>query len=158
VSKAKQQERGEVIALLAERFPKCFSLGAPRKPLKVGIHADILAALGEAIAAEKLRRGLAAYTGTATYLRGIVAGAIRRDLHGQAAGRVTEKEAAAAKAAMARKRPLASAIPTQTPLAPEIAQAESERRIPSDSPSAPGPKRLSLADLRAAARQRRGAV
>jgi ProP effector len=129
VSKAKrQEERREVVAVLAKRFPKCFSIEAPRKPLKVGIHVDIMARLGNVIAPEQLRRGLAAYTGATAYLRGIVSGAIRRDLNGNAAGMVTEKEAAAAQAVMVRRRQ-PDPIQTETSVPAEIAPAESE--IPS---------------------------
>ena len=153
MSKAKQQERREVIVLLTERFPQCFSVDGPRKPLKVGIYADIVAALDGAVTPEQLRRGLAAYTGVAGYLRGIVPGASRFDLDGKAAGVVTFEEAAAAKGTMARKLRPAPAMNPETPLVPVD---EPKLRPDSAPPSVPtGPKRLSLADLREAARRRR---
>jgi sRNA-binding protein len=147
VSKAKQEERRETIALLAERFPQCFSVDGNRKPLKIGIHADILAALDGTLKSDQLRRALAAYTGVAGYLREIVPGAVRRDLNGRSAGLVSYEEAADAKARMARKSKQAIHIATEAPLVPSIA--------PIATCSAPRPKRLSLADLRVAGRLRR---
>jgi sRNA-binding protein len=52
-----------VLDLLAERWPKMFSLyEARRRPLKVGIHRDILAALhGGGITPDELKRALSHY-------------------------------------------------------------------------------------------------
>jgi sRNA-binding protein len=98
LSKAKQKARREAIALLAERFPQCFSIEGRREPLKIGTHADVLATLDGAIRPDELRRALASYTGNASYLRGVVPGACRRDLDGKPAGIVTPEEAADASA------------------------------------------------------------
>src|SRR5712671_1102551 len=99
VSRAKQRERQEVIALLAARFPQCFSIQVPRMPLKIGIHAEMLVALNGAIKFDQLQRALAEYTSVPGYLRSIVLGARRCDLYGGSAGVVTHEEAAYAKAA-----------------------------------------------------------
>jgi len=51
-----------VISLLAAKFPKCFAVpDARRWPLKVGIDADLIAALGGSIRRTELVRALAMY-------------------------------------------------------------------------------------------------
>jgi ProP effector len=152
VSRAKQGERREVIALLAARFPQCFSIEVPRAPLKIGIHAEILTALNGAIRPDQLQRALADYTSVPGYLRSIVSGASRCDLYGSPAGVVTDEEAAYANAKRRGKRRKAIVATTiETPIAAAVV---TRRPQFSASPLA-GPKRLSLADLRAAARLRR---
>jgi len=46
---------------LAERFPDCFSIQVPRAPLKIGIHAEVLAALNGTVKPDQLQRALAKY-------------------------------------------------------------------------------------------------
>jgi len=54
---------GAVIRLLCDRFPRAFSgRGQPRRPLKVGIHADLVATLDGAVRTRELRTALRAYT------------------------------------------------------------------------------------------------
>jgi ProP effector len=102
-----------VIALLAERWPACFSVyQGDRKPLKVGIHLEIIAALDGAVTPAKLSRALRRYTSNRSYRARLIAGAQRVGLEGEPSGTVTAEQAAL-------------------------------------------PPRLSLADLRAAARARR---
>jgi ProP effector len=76
-----------VLELLAERFPTCFAIHqARRRPLKVGIHHDILAELDGAITPQELGIALRIYTGNVVYMQRLVAGAGRIDLSGQVAG------------------------------------------------------------------------
>jgi len=50
------------IALLAETFPKCFSIyEARRRPVKLKIHLDIQAALDGAITPAELHKALGTY-------------------------------------------------------------------------------------------------
>jgi ProP effector len=113
-----------VIALLAEQWPKAFSVyEGRRRPLKVGIHNDILS-----ITPPELGKALGAYVANRVYLDRMRAGAVRIDLDGNPAGAVTHAEAEHAKAR------LLAPSPPATP---------------------PTPKRLSLADLKAAAQARR---
>src|SRR6478609_7923914 len=79
---------------LVEAFPQTFvaEKHLPHRPLKVGIAADIGARCPD------LKRGtlavtLAAYARRIGYLESVVAGAVRVDLDGNAAGEVTAKEA-----------------------------------------------------------------
>ena len=120
-----------VIELLAEAFPKCFAIFEQRrKPLKVGIHTDILAALDGVITPEELSRALGIYAANKWYRESLVAGATRIDLNGQAAGVVTPEQA----------------LPYRKPTPPVATRAQTAH--------APASRRLGLADLRAAARQR----
>jgi sRNA-binding protein len=120
-----------VLELLVEEFPKCFAIFEQRRrPLKIGIREDILNALDGAITPAELARALRIYTANAAYRRKLTAGAARIDLAGENAGVVT---------------------PSQVPPRP-IRQAAAPSKTP-----VKGPQRLSLADLRTAARRRRSA-
>lgn len=83
-----------VRALIAERFPACFSpKGAPlKRPLKIGIGLDLLLAMPE-LSAFSIGAALEDYTWGATYCAACVAGAARIDLDGQPDGSVSEAEA-----------------------------------------------------------------
>src|SRR5262249_48298922 len=60
--KASETTVAAVIALLAETFPKCFSVYQPRRrPLKLKIHLDIQAALDGAITPLELHKALGIY-------------------------------------------------------------------------------------------------
>jgi len=60
--KASDATVAAVIALLAETFPKCFSVYQPRRrPLKLKIHLDIRAALDGAITPLELHKALGIY-------------------------------------------------------------------------------------------------
>jgi ProP effector len=148
--------RGErVVAAFAERWPLCFSHERPFVPLKVGIHADIIAAGGFDEA--DVRRGLAWYVHRSRYISAVIKGGDRIDLDGNVVGRITEAERedaaermAARKAAMAARAAAKPAARAASPSNPGPAAKAAEAPV-----KAPGPKRLSLADLRAAAIARR---
>ena len=74
-----------VIALLAESFPKCFSVYQPRRrPLKLKIHLDIQAGLNGVITPAELHKALGTYCSNPVYLGHTRKGAWRLDLDGQA--------------------------------------------------------------------------
>jgi ProQ/FINO family len=51
-----------ILELLAERWPSAFSIyEARRRPLKIGVHLDILAALDDAVTADELGRAACLY-------------------------------------------------------------------------------------------------
>lgn len=88
------------IALLAELFPKCFAVyEARRKPLKIGIRGDLVAAVGGFTGAQirELHATLGRYVGSTGYLRAMDPKAVRVDLNGQPAGEVTLEESLIAK-------------------------------------------------------------
>jgi ProP effector len=108
------------IATLAELFPACFFLGRYRKPLKVGIHDEVLAALAgsgrrSALAgatAKQVGLALKIYASNGGYLRCIREGAERVGLGGEVTGHVTAEEAENAKQRLAQraKPPIASPL------------------------------------------------
>ena len=116
-----------VLPLLAEAYPACFDGENPR-PLKLGIHHDLMAAGFEKAA---VKRALACYCNRPRYRKALRAGAIRIDLQGQPAGAVTAADAETARADLAawdaRKagrpappRPAEAALPANdTPLPKE---------------------------------------
>ncbi|MEZ5575801.1 MAG: ProQ/FinO family protein [Candidatus Competibacteraceae bacterium] len=81
------------ILALAETYPACFDGENPR-PLKLGIHHDLMAAGFEKAA---VKRTLARYCNRPRYRKALRAGAIRIDLQGQPAGVVTAAEAETAR-------------------------------------------------------------
>lgn len=82
---------------LIETYPACFDGENPR-PLKLGIHRDLMAAGFEKAA---VKRTLAHYCNRPRYRKALRAGAIRIDLQGQPAGVVTAAEAETAQADLA---------------------------------------------------------
>ena len=144
-----------VISVLAAKFPKCFAVpDTRRRPLKVGIDADLLAALRGSIRRTELIGALAMYCSSEGYLERALTGSWRVDLEGKPAGTVSADDEKHAKAKRASIR-----IRREAVMAAAIPQAAASRaRGPALAPKAetgPGPKRLSLADLREAARRRR---
>ena len=124
----------QILELLCERFPGTFARNpAERQPLQRGIDRALVACLGGIVSRSALKRMLSIYTACPEYRATLIEGAARIDLDGNPAGAVTAREAAYA-------------------LAPRPAKT---KPTPS-TPPAPKPKRLSLDDLRRAARQRKG--
>ena len=148
------------IELLCARFPACFvMLQYRRRPLKVGINADLVAALGEEVDRRLLGAALRDYTRNLHYRLAQKPGVARINLDGKPVGEVSEADAAHAAADVAAYR--AAAIrkrqeTTASLLCPN--RRRRRRRPPEPEPAlaAPAPpKRLGLADLRAAAAARR---
>ncbi len=83
----------EVIAYIAERFPKCFILEGEAKPLKIGIFQDLAERLSDdpKVSKTQLRAGLRQYTSSWRYLHGVKPGAIRVDLDGNPCGELEEE-------------------------------------------------------------------
>ena len=61
---ARRARIAATIELLCDRFPQTFNRNGPR-PLKVGVYADVLAALGDAVQPRDLQSALRAYTSNA---------------------------------------------------------------------------------------------
>jgi ProP effector len=140
----------ELIGVLAERFPACFAVNPSyRRPLKLGIHVDILAQLGDMIAPRDLSNALRIYVSNIKYLKALVVDADRVDLNGMPAGTVTAEQADIAKVQYQRQCEKRKAKQKQAVVAPVVEQPKSVADV---TPS--GPRRISLADLRAAAKAR----
>jgi ProP effector len=101
---ARRPTRRALIAILAAQFPKCFFVFEQRRrPLKVGIHSDILAMPG-APPAPALEHALRYYVNNISYLASLSVGAPRLDLNGNVAGVVDAEPAQVAKEKFHRYR------------------------------------------------------
>lgn len=96
----------EVIAYIAECFPKCFTLEGEAKPLKIGIFQDLAERLSEdpKVSKTQLRAALRQYTSSWRYLHGVKPGATRVDLDGNACGELEEEHVEHAKTALAESK------------------------------------------------------
>ncbi len=131
----------EVVALLAEQFPLCFSLTGPAKPLKVGIFQDLAEKLQEnpLISKTMLRQALRVYTSSWRYLEAVKEGVFRVDLAGvdgavidasqaeHAAATLAESKAKAQEARKARQQ-------AERAKAKAAAAAGGETANPADAP------------------------
>jgi sRNA-binding protein len=89
---------GAVIALLAERWPATFSVHeGRRRPLKVGIFADVMAAIDGAVTRAELGKALGCYTANPVYMAKLREGVARIGLDGEPSGTVTAEQANYAK-------------------------------------------------------------
>jgi len=81
----KRTSTKEIIAYLAEKFPACFSLEGPVKPLKIGIFQDLAEKLvdDETVSKTRLRQALRHYTSSWRYLKSVKVGSIRVDIDGK---------------------------------------------------------------------------
>lgn len=141
------------ITQLAERFPKCFTvLGCSRRPLKIGVNSDVVAAMAGEMTAAEVGAALKRYVCEIGYQRAMVAGAARIDLQGNPAGTVTESEEAAAwdmrRRFVERVRARQQRAEQRAARLKAIAEAENEAQR--------GP-RVTLADLKRAALERKRA-
>ncbi|EGA66122.1 RNA chaperone ProQ [Vibrio brasiliensis] len=96
----------EVIAYIAECFPKCFTLEGEAKPLKIGIFQDLAERLSDdpKVSKTQLRAALRQYTSSWRYLHGVKPGAVRVDLDGNPAGELDEEHVEHAKTALAESK------------------------------------------------------
>ena len=85
----------DIITYLAEKFPECFSVKGPVKPLKVGIFQDLAERLNddETVSKTRLRQALRHYTSSWRYLKAIKIGAFRVDIDGKDAAEIDEEQA-----------------------------------------------------------------
>jgi ProP effector len=102
-----------LIALLAKKWPACFSVyEKDRRPLQVGIHREVFSA--EVASMGEIRLALEKYVANPSYLDGIKDGAVRIGLDGKPAGVVSRAQARhAAKERKTRFRKVRSKQPTQ---------------------------------------------
>jgi ProP effector len=161
------------IAELAAAFPAAFTLDPTLvRPVKLGIKDDVYGQ--SAISRRRITAALRSYCNSAHYLRASTEGAVRIDLIGEPAGTVTatearhatERLAAVAKVVAKRASNVATASRAQTPkgastessrpavTAPQASDI-SKRTLATDPATMPGPRRLSLGDLKRAAAARK---
>jgi sRNA-binding protein len=142
MAKANTMAAQRTIEVLAGLFPACFAVFQERrKPLKLGIREEVIAALAGAAAPKEIALALRFYTANTCYLKACVEGAERVGLDDKASGQVSAGEADNAKQRLQQRRRSNAARPRPT------------ARVD----TTPIKPRLSLADLRKAAKKRRAA-
>lgn len=145
------------IELLCERFPHAFIMfERKRVPLKIGIHGDIVAILGDTLDHNLLGPALRFYTANLYYRRAQKEGVARIDLNGEPAGTVSEADALSAARDVAGRMAALQARKRSTPPV-TAAPASAPETVPPAPPPSP-PKRDGLASLREAARRRKEAA
>jgi sRNA-binding protein len=150
----KVNRSARVVAAFGERWPLCFPHERPFVPLKVGIHADIIAAGGFTEA--DVKRGLAWYVHRSRYISAVIKGGGRIDLDGNIVGQITEAEREHAAQLLAARSAGFKKIDTHAEKEAQAKAAEVAVNAEQCSASATAqPKRLSLRDLKAAAIARR---
>ncbi len=94
-SAPKSQTNKELIAYLAEKFPKCFILKGAAKPLKIGIFQELAEQLAEddKVSKTRLRQVLRHYTSSWRYLKAIKLGAKRVNLAGEEVAEIDQEQA-----------------------------------------------------------------
>jgi ProP effector len=85
----------EIVALLSEQFPLCFTLTGEAKPLKIGIFQDLVEKLqaDPLLSKTQLRQALRVYTSSWRYLDAIKEGVARIDLDGVAGDLIDAQQA-----------------------------------------------------------------
>jgi ProP effector len=150
---AKGRSARATVAMLCQRWPKCFDLNN-RRPLKIGIAHDLVRELGDAVSQSELQGALNLYCGHLVYLSTLTAGTSRLDLQGKEVGVVSrEDELRAAARLKAVKTAKAKA---RTPVTEEKATHQTVTPPLSAPPvKSARPARLGFEALRRAARERR---
>lgn len=92
----KRTSTKDIIAYLTEKFPACFSIKGPVKPLKIGIFQDLAVKLegDETVSKTRLRQALRHYTSSWRYLKVIKVGTARVDIDGNDVAQIDEEQAA----------------------------------------------------------------
>jgi ProP effector len=94
-TEVKRLSTKEIIAYLAEQFPKCFSVDGPAKALKIGIFQDLSEKLieDETVSKTRLRQALRHYTSSWRYLKAVKLGNFRVDIDGNDAAEIDQEQA-----------------------------------------------------------------
>jgi ProP effector len=95
-----------VIGQLQKRFPQAFPKNpAPKLPMKIGIHRDLLEQSEQlGVSKKALREAIKIWCWGNRYWACIVEDSIRVDLNGDEAGRVTKEDAAQARGLEAKRQ------------------------------------------------------
>ena len=121
------------IGKLQKRFPKAFPKNpSPKVPLKIGIFEDLLAQATElALSETELRAAIKIWCRGSRYWTSMVAGAVRVDLSGEQAGRVSPEdgvralkleEGRLARVASKAAAPEKAAVPEKPPVPEKVGE------------------------------------
>ena len=103
---ARYEQIRATIKLFCTQFPKCFDINNP-KPLKEGVHKDLIDSLGnEGISNKLIRRSIKQYVNFYQYLEGLQRGNHRYDLAGKKCGVITSEQKALATEQFYKRRQL----------------------------------------------------
>jgi sRNA-binding protein len=142
----------EILGRLQARFPEVIARPEQRerRPLKVGIHDDVVALFPE-VDRKIIGRALMLYTRHVAYQRGLAASAARVDLNGVETGPVTPADAEHARGQVAKLK-----VRAATRKAAKAAAQETRAEQPPKPEQATKADRLAvgIANLRAAAKAR----
>ncbi|WEM43859.1 RNA chaperone ProQ [Photobacterium sp. DA100] len=132
----------EVIAYIAERFPKCFTVEGEAKPLKIGIFQDLAERLSEdpKVSKTQLRTALRQYTSSWRYLHGVKAGANRVDLDGNECGVLEQEHVDHAKQALEESKAKVRARRKEQAEAKAVASKDGEAKAKKIRPKSAKPK------------------
>jgi ProP effector len=91
----KRTSTKDSIAYLTEKFPECFSIKGPVKPLKIGIFQDLAEKLSDddTVSKTRLRQALRHYTSSWRYLKAVKVGVFRVDIEGKDVAAIDEEQA-----------------------------------------------------------------
>jgi ProP effector len=91
----KRTSTKEIITYLVTKFPACFSVDGPAKPLKVGIFQELAEKLvdDEMVSKTRLRQALRHYTSSWRYLKSVKLGCFRVDIDGNNAAEIDQDQA-----------------------------------------------------------------
>jgi ProP effector len=147
----------DLVEKLAALWPKAFFINQDaRKPLKLGIHRDMVGH-AHGLSGTDLRRALGQYCNSPGYLAACTEGAERIDLNGMFAGTVTAEAVAAAVRMALSQKTLQREAKVEKAVA-VAAVPERQVALKNDDPKNGNAIKLSLSDLRAAAARRRQAT
>jgi ProP effector len=108
-----------LIMLFAARWPKCLAVCENRRrPLAVGIHNEMIAALDGVVSKTAIGRALGYYVGSPRYIEALKAGMPRIGLDGEPVGFVTEDQERSAARRIKKKRKRQQANKNRQHLAP----------------------------------------
>ena len=150
---AKRQAARVIVAMLCQRWPKCFDL-KNRRPLKIGIAHDLARELGDAAPLPELKNALNMYCGDLGYLSALRFGTPRLDLQGNKVGSVSrDDELRSAARLNGAKTASAKAKAQQTEESVSHRTTTPPRSAPPTTSATPA--RLGFEALRKAARERK---
>jgi sRNA-binding protein len=146
----------DLIAKLALVYPGAFFVEQnARRPLAIGIHRDLRSDASHGLTDAELRTALHRYCTSPDYLASMIEGTDRIGLDGLAAGSVSAEAVAAAVkiARLSQKSRERREIKAEKAVA-VVPEQQTEKASTPAPITAPNGKRITLSDLRVAARQR----
>jgi ProP effector len=128
----------EIVALLTEQFPLCFSQTGEAKPLKIGIFQDLVERLKDnpLFSKTQLRQALRVYTSSWRYLDAVKAGVARIDLAGVAGDLVDEQQAEHAAKTLTESKAKAAEIRKAKALEHKAKQQQLKAQADASTPAA----------------------